>query len=594
MSEFKIIPLKEIHPDPNQPRRIYDETAMQELTQSVKEKGVLQPILIRPNGKGYILVCGERRYRASKDAGLEEIPAVIRAMDDNEALELQIIENLQRKDVHPMEEAVAFRSLKERYSVEDIAHRVGKTPVFVAQRIKLTDLIQDFQDMLFMDKIALKDAISVCRLPEATQKEILKELTSWGGKDWRKNKDWKADRAGNFLERDSQDLSKATFKTNDPALYPEVGACNTCQFNTANQQLLFPELGKKRICNNPTCYAIKTERAYLQKIKSVLEDPSMLFVCTNSYMGSDEKKKIRAVEDMGVKVLHSDVFEEVDKPDPVEPFEKYKESWMMDTDESEIAECRQQWKEDVAEYEKDLKEYNELVSSGRVHKAFVVAGWSNEGKTIDIVFKAKKGGKMSAAAESGDNAELVLLEQEIAEVEQREKRNKELDGEKIHEQVKTILPACKQYTENCNPLQQEEIAGIIMAMLEAGSYGFRDKVSEIWGVQIDYRYDLKVYETLSTLTELGLNQLIRLFILDKCDITKGTGSHLNNSKALAIHNIANQYEGHKVSTIEAEQTAKAEKRQANYNKRLTALKEKRKQLRAELKPPKQKTVKSKK
>jgi ParB family chromosome partitioning protein len=114
MTDFKTILLDDIHPDPNQPRKYYDALAMEELTQSVKEKGVLQPVLIRPNGNGYILVCGERRYRASKEAGLTDIPAVIRQLTDDEALELQIIENLQRKDVNPMEEGTAFQNAQRK------------------------------------------------------------------------------------------------------------------------------------------------------------------------------------------------------------------------------------------------------------------------------------------------------------------------------------------------------------------------------------------------------------------------------------------------------------------------------------------------
>jgi ParB family chromosome partitioning protein len=157
MSEFKLTPLKEIHPDPNQPRKFYDESAMQELIQSVKEKGILQPILVRPNGNGFVLVCGERRYRASVAAGLTEIPTVIRHLSDDEALELQIIENLQRKDVHPMEEAVAFKSLLDNkqkvHTLEEIAARVGKSEFYVRQRMKLNALTKDWQEVFYSKKM---------------------------------------------------------------------------------------------------------------------------------------------------------------------------------------------------------------------------------------------------------------------------------------------------------------------------------------------------------------------------------------------------------------------------------------------------------
>ena len=108
--QFLTIEISRIIPDPDQPRRFFDETALQELTESVKVNGVIQPIMLRPNGDvGYMVVCGERRYRASIAAGLTELPAVVRAFPHEQALELQLIENLQRKDVHPMEEAVAFQ-----------------------------------------------------------------------------------------------------------------------------------------------------------------------------------------------------------------------------------------------------------------------------------------------------------------------------------------------------------------------------------------------------------------------------------------------------------------------------------------------------
>lgn len=130
--QFQQIPLKDITPDPNQPRKFYDEQSMQDLTDSVRESGVLQPILVRKKakGKGYLLVCGERRYRASVAVQTafktrDTIPAVIRELSDEEALQLQIVENLQRKDVHPMEEAVGFKSFIEgkNWSFEEIAKR---------------------------------------------------------------------------------------------------------------------------------------------------------------------------------------------------------------------------------------------------------------------------------------------------------------------------------------------------------------------------------------------------------------------------------------------------------------------------------------
>lgn len=151
---LQVIPLDDIEVDHNQPRKVFDDFAMEELTSSILKKGVLQPILVRPFGNKYKLVSGERRYRASRSVQAaiktrNTIPAMIVEMDDTEALEAQIVENLQRKDVNPMEEAVAFKQLQEKYSHQEIGLKVGKSEKYVAQRISLNGLIEDFQPFYF-------------------------------------------------------------------------------------------------------------------------------------------------------------------------------------------------------------------------------------------------------------------------------------------------------------------------------------------------------------------------------------------------------------------------------------------------------------
>ncbi len=114
-SSFELISIAQIRADPNQPRKHFSEGDLQELIQSIQQHGILQPVLLRPTDSegNYQIVCGERRYRAALASGLTVIPATIRTLSDEEALEIQVIENLQRKDVLPMEEAVAFKLLRE-------------------------------------------------------------------------------------------------------------------------------------------------------------------------------------------------------------------------------------------------------------------------------------------------------------------------------------------------------------------------------------------------------------------------------------------------------------------------------------------------
>jgi ParB family transcriptional regulator, chromosome partitioning protein len=131
-----------IVPNPFQPREVFDEAAIDELAASIREKGLLQPLLVRPLGDGYQLIAGERRFRAAQRAGLDHVPISVRDVDDGESFELALIENLQRENLNPVEEARAFKRLGDEFhlSQEDIATRVGKSRSAVTNSIRLLQL----------------------------------------------------------------------------------------------------------------------------------------------------------------------------------------------------------------------------------------------------------------------------------------------------------------------------------------------------------------------------------------------------------------------------------------------------------------------
>lgn len=137
--------LSEIEPNKEQPRKVFSEEALNELADSIKEHGVLQPLLVRPLPTGgYQLVAGERRWRASRMAGLQEVPVVIRDMDEEQAMEIALIENLQREDLNAIEEASGYKLLMERYGMtqEQVAKRVGKSRPAIANALRLLHLPQ--------------------------------------------------------------------------------------------------------------------------------------------------------------------------------------------------------------------------------------------------------------------------------------------------------------------------------------------------------------------------------------------------------------------------------------------------------------------
>ena len=150
-SEVITLKISQIEPNRKQPRRAFDDEALGELAQSISEHGVLQPILVRPmlHG-GYQIVAGERRYRASRLAGLTEVPVIIRDLTDSETMQLALIENLQREDLSPLEEAEGYRTLSNEYgfSQEDVAKTVGKSRSAVANAIRLLSLPDEVKAMV--------------------------------------------------------------------------------------------------------------------------------------------------------------------------------------------------------------------------------------------------------------------------------------------------------------------------------------------------------------------------------------------------------------------------------------------------------------
>lgn len=161
------VPIELLQPAPNQPRKQFDAAAIAELAASVADKGVLQPLLVRPYEGGYQIVAGERRYRAAKEAGLASVPVVVRDLDDQEALEIAIVENLQREDLNPVEEARAFQQLLEFVgSQEEVGRAVGKSRSAVANSLRLLTLPGPALRSLESGQISAGHARAILAQPE--------------------------------------------------------------------------------------------------------------------------------------------------------------------------------------------------------------------------------------------------------------------------------------------------------------------------------------------------------------------------------------------------------------------------------------------
>jgi len=178
----RLVPIEQIDPNPDQPRQVMGD--LSELMASIAEKGIIEPLVVRQRGGRYQIVAGERRYQASVQVGLRELPVVIRDVDDTEIIEVALVENLQRKDLGPFEEAEALASLASRcgYTHEDLAKRLGKSRTSVTESLALADMPQDVRNLCRLADISSKSLLLQVVRQQTPQKMIalIEQLTREG------------------------------------------------------------------------------------------------------------------------------------------------------------------------------------------------------------------------------------------------------------------------------------------------------------------------------------------------------------------------------------------------------------------------------
>lgn len=266
----------------SQPRTEFDQDKTKELAESIKVHGVLQAIRVRPvtgGKKKYELVFGERRYRASLLAGKTTIPATVREMTDAEVMDVQIIENLQREDISPLEEAAFFKKILDtgKINVQELCKRIGKEKDYINRRMRLNELIPEFRKLLHDDKILLGHAFVLYLLPAHEQLEYYKKLVDEKAIDLI-HKQTVAQLQEDINQEIVRKLDSAPFKITDPALVPAAGACTTCpKASTSNPDLFGLDKGSAR-CFDKTCFKNKSDVAFTIKLDEAIKDPNVILV----------------------------------------------------------------------------------------------------------------------------------------------------------------------------------------------------------------------------------------------------------------------------------------------------------------------------
>ena len=521
---LEIVSINQIEISKTNPRKSFDEKALAELSQSIKEHGILQPILVRPlNDKEegfeqFELVCGERRYRAATMAGIEEIPVNIRVLTDDEAFELQIIENLERKDVHPMDEADAFKKMIDsgKYTIADIASKMVKSETFITQRLKLVDLIDAVRTDFLSGYLGIGHAILIARCDEFKQLDIYNDAQH---KDqdphYSTIKELKE-----TIEDDSYLLTEAKFSLSDTKLN-DTCACNVCPKRSGANPVLFADMQDDR-CFDTNCFDAKKEAFIEQEVARII----------------NQGEAIKIIAGYG-KI--SELVETMCKQYNVPILQQY--------------------------HGYSLYEANNALPT----QGFYVSG-HNAGNTIKIWEYISKESESTKEDTTGPkspmSAEEIEIKESIEKVEARADRAKELDGEKVWAKIREINT--DEIKTIIGGLFEVETDALCLAMISKLGYYGNNEVKKIVG---EFKLDV-IQER--HFTKFEFNQIARIFFLE-C-LPNGYGDYYSSVNNYAYTKALTHYHAKDIQKLIDEQKAISDVRMDKADAKIKELKAKLSQL----------------
>ena len=559
--QIQNLPLGKIKPDLEQPRKTFNEDALKQLSESIEKHGVLQPITVRQLNGHYIIVMGERRYRASKLAGKKTVPCIVRTYENNDVLEVQIIENLQRQDVEPTEEADAIAYLSEKYSPTEIAKRLGRTDNFIRQRLKLAGLIDGFKHFVRNGEMTISLGVGVALFEPEEQQMMLETM----------GEDFNAHQINRMIKDQTYYLEKASFDVADKKLVPKAGSCVECPFNAANQGNLFGE--GKMVCTKAACFETKKSKSLLNLIEKSKKENILLIPEIRQYWADDENNKliISQLVKNGLKVYLLDDVEIIENP--IEPTIEaiQKEYQHYDYSEDEL---KAELDEAMQNHNEALEEYNSAKENGFVNGIlFHPETYRNKEVFVKIIEKSKEKSTGYSAPLANRKMADCTPEEQIVKINEREIRKKQIENNKQFEDVVQMIRETK-YIDTKKTLSTDEIVAFSISLFENNV----DFMSQ-------QKYFSKFLGDTSKMTKVELvenfkkkfkkeifHKLIR-YMLTK-QVHFGENNHVNNLTNISFYNAMQEYYKSKIAGIEKEYTEKRSKREAHLKERITVLEKK--------------------
>ena len=556
--QIQNLSIQKVKSDPMQPRKTFNESLLNGLSESIKKHGVLQPITVRKSENDYIIVMGERRYRASKLANEKTIPCILREYKDNDVLEVQIIENLQRQDVEPTEEAEAIAFLSERYIPSEIAKRLGRSDNFIRQRLKLAGLIEGFKQFVRNGEMTISLGVGVALFEPEEQQMMLETM----------GEDFSAHQINRMIKDQTYDLEKAPFEVADKKLVLKVGSCVECPFNAANQGNLFGD--GKMVCTKSACYETKKSKSFLNLIEKSKQENIVLIPEIRQYWADEENNQliISQLEKNGLKVYLLDDVEIIENPIKPTIEDIKKEYQHYDYSEDEF---KAELDEALQHYEEELEKYNSAKENKFVKGiVFHPETYRHKDVFIKIVEESKNESTTYSAPLENRKMADCTPEEQIIKINEREIRKKQIENNKQFEEVVEMIRETK-YIDTKKTLSVDEMVAFSLTLYENNvDYVGRQRFfSNLLG-NTSKMTDMEIVENFKKKFKKEIFHKLIRYILTK-QVHFGESNHVNNLTNISFYNAMQGYYKSKIDGIEKEYAEKRNKREERLKERITVL-----------------------
>lgn len=492
----QLLDLNKIVSSTYNPRKDFRPETLQELADSIRQVGVLQPICVRPKEGGFEIVYGERRYWAAAMAGLKFIPALVRELSDAEAEDAAITENLQREDVTPREEAAAYKRALEsgRHTIESLVGKFGKSEAYIRSRLKLCDLIEALAEQLDREEISVGVATEIAKYDAAVQQEVYEEHFSDGCR-----LSWKNARIREIARR----LYDRYMTRLDTYRFDKT-ECLSCHHNTANQILFKDECAEGSAgCQNRSCMMRKNDEYLIQQALQLLKADPRTVLAT---VGDTPDSVIEHLEEKGYRIQELDYYLDYYDTAPEMPEAPQAECY---SSEENYVEAVKRYEAALARFTEQTRQLEFDVTEGRVRKYAIIGMFDVEIRYEDIPEEEREVAVEDAAGERTVYVTMVPASP-MESLLRQDHRNRQLCYEHITADMKTLFRESKV---SDNPLTEEEHQMFYYAVIR---HMADDRLQQC-GIEHKNQWRVTEEERFAAAGQLTLEQraaMIRLFLLD--------------------------------------------------------------------------------